>query len=67
MDYLTENEVMKLVAGARASRNAERDQLLIFMLFRHGYRESELIMTRRNWIDLQKAVIWIERLKRGMS
>ncbi|MEO1282917.1 MAG: tyrosine-type recombinase/integrase [Pseudomonadota bacterium] len=67
VDYLTENEVMKLVAGARASRNAERDQLPIFMLFRHGYRESELIMTRRNWIDLQKAVIWIERLKRGMS
>lgn len=67
VDYLTENEVMKLVAGAKASRNAERNQLLIFMLFRHGYRESELIMARREWVDLEKAVIWVERLKHGMS
>lgn len=67
VDYLTENEVMKLVAGAKASRNPERDQLLIFMLFRHGYRESEAIMVRRDWVDLEKAVIWVERLKHGMS
>jgi site-specific recombinase XerD len=67
IDYLTEAEVMKLVAGAKASRNPERDQLLIFMLFRHGYRESEAIMARRDWVDLEKAVIWIERLKKGMS
>lgn len=67
VDYLTENEVMKLVAGAKASRNPERDQLLIFMLFRHGYRESEAIMARRDCVDLEKAVIWVERLKRGMS
>ncbi|MEO1542608.1 MAG: tyrosine-type recombinase/integrase [Pseudomonadota bacterium] len=67
IDYLTETEVMKLVAGAKASRNPERDQLFIFMLFRHGYRESEAIMARRDWVDLEKAVIWIERLKKGMS
>lgn len=67
IDYLTEAEVMKLVAGAKASRNPLRNQLLILMLFRHGYRESEAIMCRRDWIDLNKAVIWIERLKKGMS
>lgn len=67
IDYLTETEVLKLVAGAKASRNPLRNQLLILMLFRHGYRESEAIMCRRDWIDLNKAVIWIERLKRGMS
>ena len=37
------------------------------MLFRHGYRESEAIQCRRDWVDLNKAVIWIERLKKGMS
>lgn len=67
IDYLTESEVMKLIAGAKSSRNPIRNQLLILMLFRHGYRESEAIMCRRNWIDLNKAVIWIERLKKGMS
>lgn len=67
IDYLTEGEVHKLVVGAKHSRNPERDQLLIQMLFRHGYRESEAIMCRRDWVDLNKAVIWIERLKKGMS
>lgn len=67
IDYLTESEVTKLIKGAKQSRNPERDQLLILMLFRHGYRESEAIMCRRDWIDLNKAVIWIERLKKGMS
>lgn len=67
IDYLTEAEVIKLIAGAKQSRNRIRNQLLILMLFRHGYRESEAIMCRRNWIDLNKAVIWIERLKKGMS
>ena len=45
-DYLTEAKVMKPDAGAKVSRNLERDQLLIFMLFCHGYRESEAIMVR---------------------
>ncbi len=67
VDYLTETEVTKLIAGAKQSRNPERDQLLIMMLYRHGYRESEALMARRDWIDLNKAVIWIERLKKGCS
>lgn len=67
IDYLTEAEVMKLVSGAKHSRNPERDQLLILMLFRHGYRESEAIICRRDWVDLNKAVVWVARLKKGMS
>ncbi len=67
IDYLTDTEVKQLMKGARTSRNSLRDQLLIFMLYQHGYRESEAIMTRRDWIDLNKSVIWVERLKRGMS
>ncbi len=67
IDYLTEAEVTRLISGAKYSRNSERDQLLILMLFRHGYRESEAIMCRRDWIDLNKAVVWIARLKKGMS
>ena len=67
IDYLTESEVTKLIKGAKQSRNSERDQLLILMLFHHGYRESEAIMCRRDWLDLNKAVVWVERLKKGMS
>ena len=67
IDYLTASEVEQLMKGAKQSRNSERDQLLILMLFRHGYRESEAIMARREWVDFNKAVLWVERLKSGMS
>ena len=67
IDYLTAGEVEQLMKGAKQSRNPERDQLLILMLFRHGYRESEAIMARREWVDFNKAVLWVERLKSGMS
>lgn len=67
IDYLTASEVEQLIRGAKQSRNPERDQLLILMLFRHGYRESEAIMARREWVDFNKAVLWVERLKSGMS
>jgi len=67
IDYLTTNEVEQLMKGAKQSRNPERDQLLILMLFRHGFRESEAIIARREWVDFNKAVLWVERLKSGMS
>lgn len=67
VDYLIENEVKKLVDGAKAPCNPERDQLLILMLFRHGYGECEVIMAYRDWVDLKKAVIRFERLKLCMT
>ena len=67
IDYLTLTEVKKLVKGAKASRNPERDALLVLMLFQHGLRESEALLIRRDWIHLDQARIWIERLKRGRS
>ena len=67
VDYLTEPEVRKLIKGAKKSRNPERDALLILMLFRHGLRESEALQIRRDWVDLNRATIWIERLKGGQS
>lgn len=67
VDYLTEAEVTRLVAGAKASRNPDRDTLLILMLFRHGLRESEALLLRRDWLKLDSAQIWIERLKGGRS
>ena len=67
VDYLTEAEVTRLVAGAKASRNPDRDTLLILMLFRHGLRESEALLLRRDWLKLDSAQIWVERLKGGRS
>lgn len=67
VDYLTETEVKRLVEGAKASRNPERDALLILMLFHHGLRESEARHLRRDAMKLDSAQVWIERVKGGRS
>ncbi len=67
IDYVTASEVAKLVKAAKQSRHHERNALLILMLFRHGLRESEALLLRRDWLNLDNATIWIERLKRGRS
>ena len=65
INYRTEVEVKKLMQGAKASRNPDRDVLFILMLFRHGLRESEIRMIRRDSMKLDTAQIWIERVKGG--
>lgn len=67
VDYLTETEVKRLLEGARQSRNPERDSLLILMLFRHGLRESEARLLRRDALKLDAAQVWVERVKGGRS
>lgn len=67
VDYLTKTEVDRLIEGAKASRNPERDALLILMLFRHGLRESEARLLRRESLKLDSAQVWVERVKGGRS
>ncbi len=67
IDYLTKSQVKQLMKGAKQSRNAERDALLVLMLFQHGLRESELRLIRRESLKLDRAQIWIERVKGGRS
>ena len=65
VDYLTEAEVKRLIEGAKQSRNPERDVLLVLMLFRHGLRESEARLMRRDSLKLDSAQLWVERVKGG--
>ena len=42
-EYLTENEIAKLLVVAGKSRNPNRDKLLVLLTFRHALRVSELV------------------------
>jgi integrase len=64
-EYLTEPEVDKLLAATKASRNPDRDRLLILMAFRHALRVSELVNLRWERIHLDTATIHITRAKNG--
>lgn len=66
-DFLSLGEIERLIAGAKASRSPERNQLLILMLFRHGLRVSEALGLRWHHLNLDEARIWVERLKGSLS
>jgi type 1 fimbriae regulatory protein FimB len=66
-NYLTPLEMEQLLNAAKDSRHPERDQTLILMLYRHGFRETELCRIRLAHLDLATSRIWVARIKGGLS
>lgn len=66
--FLTEDQVEHLIQctykhGQKAYR--KRNALILFMLFRHGFRRNELLSLKWSQINLKDAQIHIYRLKNG--
>lgn len=61
--YLTEDEVERLIRAAAQHDAGARDALMILMAYRHGLRVSELVALQWGQIDLDAARIRILRLK----
>lgn len=66
-DFLTPAEVARLLDGAKAGRYGERDYLLILLLYRHGFRISELCSLRMTDLNLDAARVWVPRSKGSLS
>jgi len=52
---------------AKAGRHGTRDHLLLMMMFRHGLRVSKTISLRLDELDLDRSMLWVHRLKGGLS
>ena len=66
--YLTEAQGRGAAAGGQdTSRNPHRDATLILVAYRHGLRVSELIDIRWDDVHLDRAEIYVRRLKGGKS
>ena len=66
-DFLNATEMDRLLDGAKKGRHGTRDQLLVLMLYRHGLRVSEAVALRRDDVDLDRARLWVRRLKNSLS
>ncbi len=66
-EYLSPNEIERLRKAARTHHyHSHRDDTLIFMMFRHGFRVSEVIALRWDQIDLRKGLLHAKRIKNGI-
>jgi site-specific recombinase XerD len=66
-NFLSDAEIGRLLAAAKAGRHGPRDHLLMLMMFRHGLRVSEATGLRRDEVDLDQARLWVRRLKNGLA
>jgi type 1 fimbriae regulatory protein FimB len=66
-EYLTADEIEKLLAAARNTRNPERDFCILLLAFRHALRVSEICGLKLSDINLELAEIYVHRLKGSIA
>ena len=62
-EYLTADEIAKLLSASKTSRNPERDYCMLLLMFRHGLRVSELCSIKLSDINVETKEFHVNRLK----
>ena len=66
-DFLTAAELAALLEADKAGRHGTRDHLPFMMMFRQGLRVSEAVRLCVDEPDLDRSMLWVHRLKGGLS
>jgi type 1 fimbriae regulatory protein FimB/type 1 fimbriae regulatory protein FimE len=62
-EYLTGEEVERLIAAAGNNRYGHRDGTMVLIAYRHGLRPAEAVALRWDQIDFRHSQIHVARLK----
>ena len=66
-EHLTPSEVDKISkAAGKIGRHGSRDATLIMLMYRHGFRVSELVALRWDQLDFKRGLLHVNRLKNGV-
>jgi len=66
-EYLTDDEVRKLIEAAKSNRHGHRDATMVLVAYRHGLRASEVCDLRWDQIDFNSATLHVRRVKNGKA
>jgi type 1 fimbriae regulatory protein FimB len=66
-DFLTENEMGRLLDAVKAGRHGIRDYAMLLMIYRHGLRVSEATTARLDQLNLKEARFWVARGKGSLA
>src|SRR5262249_9512327 len=66
-DFLDPTEIKLFLDAAKTGRQGVRDHLLFLMMYRHGLRCSEAVELHRDDVSLDRAILWVRRLKGSNS
>jgi len=63
-EYLTPDEVERLMAAAKANHYSHRDATMVLVALRHGLRAAELVDLRWEQVDFETATLHVHRVKK---
>jgi integrase len=64
-EYLTDDEVVRLMDAGKRNRYGHRDATMILIAYRHGMRAAELVDLRWDQVDFNAATLAVRRVKKG--
>jgi integrase len=64
-EYLTPDEVDRLMAAVKGNRWGQRNATMVLVGYRHGLRAAELVDLRWDQVDFKTATLHVRRVKQG--